>query len=57
METYVVRYETIYCVVVGLVALASLSLFITSFFLIPQRSDPARRGFIWLKIILILLFL
>ncbi len=57
MENYVVKYETAYCALVGIVALASLSLFITSFFLIPQRSDPARRGFIWLKIILILLFL
>ena len=41
----------------GIVSLSALPLFITSCFVIPQRKDPARRGFIWLKAAFFFLFL
>ncbi len=50
-------YQIVFCAVAGIVALASLPLFVTSCFLIPQRKDVARRGFWWLKAAFLLLFL
>jgi hypothetical protein len=51
------EYGAAYAGMVGVMVLATLPLFLVSCFMVPQRGDTARRGLIWLKISLLIMFM